>query len=110
MNEGNYKGQWNRYRGLRNLYLSMWVAFVPASLGFTVLVFRVFQTFVPAFFFAGLWMLFLIVIGLRLSSWRCPRCAQCFSGTWWYNKGFLARKCVHCGLPKYADGAAGGEV
>jgi Zn ribbon nucleic-acid-binding protein len=33
--------------------------------------------------------------------WRCPRCGKWFSAKWWYNKGFLARQCVHCGLQKY---------
>jgi hypothetical protein len=36
----------------------------------------------------------------------CPRCGKWFFAKWWYHNNF-ARKCVHCGLPKWADPNAG---
>ena len=32
---------------------------------------------------------------------RYPRCGDPFFHNWWNGNGF-ARRCVHCGLPKYA--------
>src|SRR5262252_8677343 len=48
------------------------------------------------------WMGAFVVTGIRLPFWPCPRCGERFSTKGVYNKSFLARKCVHCGLPKYA--------
>lgn len=45
------------------------------------------------------WIAAFLVVALRLSWFRCPRCQRTFfSTTWRYNP--LARKCVHCGLRK----------
>lgn len=55
-------------------------------------------------YFAGMgaWMLPLLYANWRANNFRCPRCNQYFFRTLWYYNGF-ARKCVHCGLPKWAD-------
>ena len=31
----------------------------------------------------------------------CPRCGKPFHATFWYHNGF-ARRCIHCGLPKWS--------
>jgi len=49
------------------------------------------------------WFVFFIVSAIRYQLFRCPRCGEWFSGTWWYNLSFLAQKCVHCGLPKFSE-------
>ena len=41
---------------------------------------------------------------VRLLLVRCPRCGEYFSQGRLHNLGFLARRCVHCGLEKYAEG------
>ena len=99
-----YSDNWRRYRRVRNLYFLLLIGYVPVCLGFEALVSAALKTSTPGFVFAGLWMVTILIVGVRLSSWRCPRCEKCFAGTWWCNKGFLARKCVHCGLPKFAPG------
>ena len=98
----DYRDYWQRYKKLRNLFWIIWLGYVPAVGVLGVLALRIFGTFVPGFVFAGLWMLKFLVVGIRLSRWRCPRRGKPFSQKWWYDKGFFARKCVHCGLPKYA--------
>jgi len=50
------------------------------------------------------WMLAFAVTSLRLYGFRCPRCNKAFFHTCWYNN-LYARRCVHCGLPKWGDGA-----
>jgi hypothetical protein len=56
----------------------------------------------PVFGFA--WLAVFAVSTVRLQSWRCPRCGNSF-----FARGFgrnpLARRCLHCGLPKLASGS-----
>jgi hypothetical protein len=102
-----YTKNWQRYRKLRNLFFAIWIGYIPAVGVFTMLVSKAFGTVTPGFVFAGMWMVMFAVTGVRLSTWKCPRCGKWFAATWWYNKGFFARKCVHCGLPKFADSDTG---
>ena len=37
----------------------------------------------------------------------CPRCGKPFHMTFWYHNAF-ARRCAHCGLPKWAPRDPGG--
>lgn len=107
MPHNEYTENWQRYKRLRNQSFALWFAYIPAVYVFTMLVSKAFGTFLPSFVFAGVWMLVMVTNGVRLSFWRCPRCGKWFSAYWWYNRGFLARRCVHCGLPKYADSGSG---
>jgi len=86
----DYQDYWQRYKELKNLFWIIWLGYVPAVGVFSVLVLRVFGTFVPAFVFAGMWMLMFLVVGIRLSARRCPKCEKPFSKKWWYDKGFFA--------------------
>jgi predicted RNA-binding Zn-ribbon protein involved in translation (DUF1610 family) len=61
-----------------------------------------FSTFTPAFVVAIGWMVFFVVAGNLVVRFPCPRCGKWFFAKWWYRNSF-ARRCVHCGLPKWAD-------
>jgi hypothetical protein len=41
----------------------------------------------------------LVLSGVLVRTWRCPRCRKPFFGRY-----FGATRCLHCGLPKYAAG------
>lgn len=43
----------------------------------------------------------LIVTGIRIAFYRCPRCGGLFSSSFFYSNAF-ARRCLHCGLKKWA--------
>jgi len=92
---------WRRYKKIRNVFLCAFFACVPAVVGGAYLL-RVFRANWLTFPFALACTVWVLVLWIRLSQWRCPRCGKWFTAKWWYNKGFFARKCVHCGLPKYA--------
>jgi hypothetical protein len=101
----DYEQEWRHYRlvrNVRNLMLvavflfPVWIAFLPANLPART---------VP--FAAAMCVILLCLTELRLDTWRCPRCKHWFFTkmththvlrSWW------VRKCVHCGLPKYATG------
>ncbi|MBI2679959.1 MAG: hypothetical protein HYX25_03000 [Candidatus Solibacter usitatus] len=84
------------------MYWFAFLGYVPMMSIAGLLSFTLFHNFSLLFAFAIAWLATLIIAGFHLSSWRCPRCGKWFAAKWWYNKGFFARKCVHCGLPKYA--------
>jgi hypothetical protein len=47
-------------------------------------------------------MVCLAYASFRVRDFPCPRCGlHFFSSTWWYSP--FAKKCVHCGLRKWAD-------
>lgn len=95
-----YPREWAIYKRRRNTLFLVWVGYVPATTLFAFLSLKLFGSFNPAFVFAVGWMALFVLTGIRFGVWRCPRCNKWFAATWWYNLGFLARKCVHCGLPK----------
>src|SRR5581483_4668326 len=45
---------------------------------------------------------FFVIAGNFALRFPCPRCGKPFFEKWWYYNS-AARRCVHCGLPKYAD-------
>ena len=97
----DYSEDWKEYRHLRNTWLLVIVTYIPVVAAVAFVSMRLFKTLVPGFVTAFFWMALFLFTGIRLNVWRCPRCGEWFSGTWWYNLGFLARRCVHCGLHKY---------
>ena len=48
-----------------------------------------------------IWLIGSAITIYRFSGFYCPRCDRPFFKTRWYHNS-LARKCVHCGLPKWA--------
>ena len=100
---GNYERDWQKYKRIRNQFWLIFAGYVPVGFVVAFVSLRLFHTFVPGFAFAIAWIASFLVAGLRVSMWRCPRCGKWFSATWWYNLGFLAKRCVHCGLRKYED-------
>jgi hypothetical protein len=97
----SYAEDWKKYKRLRNQWILVLVGYVPVVGTFGYVSMKLFHSTTPAFVLAFLWMALFLVTGWRVQLWRCPRCGEWFSAKWWYNKSFLARQCVHCGLPKY---------
>jgi hypothetical protein len=50
----------------------------------------------------GGWMVGVFLASRRPMTFLCPRCRYPFFRTSWYHNP-LATKCVHCGLPKWAN-------
>ena len=92
---------WKEYRRLRNTALVVFLGGIPVCVLVAFVSAELLHTTDPAPIILVAWFVLFLVYVIRLQRWRCPRCGECFSATWWYNKSFLARHCVHCGLPKY---------
>ena len=99
----DYQQAWRQYKRRGRLWLALFVLYVPVVVGSALLTLKYWHTPNPAFVLAILWMSYTLYLGARINLWRCPRCGQCFAGTWWYNKGIFAKQCVNCGLLKYSN-------
>jgi len=99
-------GPWQEYRRRRNLTLFAFLGYVPFVFIIAVVAERLFHSTTPGFVVAVGWMIFLAVASIRCENFRCPRCRKRFFAKWWYHNSF-ARRCVHCGLPKYASPGSG---
>lgn len=93
---------WQAYRKRRNLVWFAFLGYVPVCLLVAFVSFKLFSTLKPAFVVAFAWMGFYVVAGNLFLRFPCPRCGKPFFAKWWYYNGF-ARRCVHCGLRKYAQ-------
>jgi hypothetical protein len=98
-----YEQNWKEYKRLRNVFLFIFLSYLPVFFLVAVISSKLFHTTTPAAVVAAVWFALFAFYGIRLQRWRCPRCGKSFSATWWYNKSVLARRCVHCGLPKYKE-------
>jgi len=62
---------------------------------------------------AILWMIAFALVGYQKGNFACARCGNTFFRAWddrpwrktWRSNPF-ARRCMHCGLPKWADAAS----
>ena len=101
-NMNGFEQQWNEYRKRRNLVLFAFLGFMPFVGAVGSLSGKMFHTDAIFTVFALSWLGFIAVSSVRLNCWPCPRCSKWFAGTWLYRIPF-ARRCVHCGLPKYSN-------
>ena len=108
--QGPYSAAWRRYKLWSGAFWIGFAAYLPALAfvnralggsregGGTAI-------FVAAF----MWMMIWCAIGYQKFNFRCPRCGELFfnkfdNRPWrmaWQHNPF-ARRCVHCGLPKWA--------
>jgi hypothetical protein len=102
---GPYSEGWSEYRKYRRELLIVWLGGVPVVGAIAEASLWLFHTLVPAQVAGVAWMLLFLFAGVRCQTFCCPRCGEGFSAKGWYNKSFLARECVHCGLPKFSEDA-----
>ena len=104
----DYTAAWRDYRKRRLVFWAVFLGYIPGVLVLFVGIGLPISALIgikPDYFFypiAGSWMLAFMIAGLRTGLFRCPRCGKWFFATWWYRNPF-AGKCVHCGLPKWAN-------
>jgi len=100
---GPYAEGWIEYRRYRRDLLVVWLGGFLVAAAIATLSHWLFHTLLPGEIAAVGWALLFLVAGIRYQTFRCPRCGEIFSATWWYQLSILARKCVHCGLAKFSD-------
>jgi|SRR6185369_8411604 len=93
---------WQDYRRRRLRFLVVWLTYVPGVLIVGYPLTRAFGSDIPIYLVAGAWMLAFVFSAGHMESFSCPRCHRAFfCASWFHNP--LARRCVHCGFPKWSD-------
>ena len=101
-----YAAAWRVYRRRRNAFLLCWlgvpllVVAVEVGLG-PIVSAPVVQELSLVLLF--LWMTGCVLGGLLWSFFPCPRCGKPFHMSFLWSNA-LARRCLHCRLPKWAKG------
>src|SRR6266849_5578435 len=104
----DYAPAWRDFRRRRFIFWAVFLGYMPGVLAIVVAVCLPLSALtgikLDYFFYAiaSCWMVAFLVTGWRVGLIPCPRCHKWFFATWWYRNPF-ARKCVHCGLPKWAN-------
>jgi hypothetical protein len=102
----DYGGQWAEYKRLRNQAIIAVLSIFPLALVSRLTIAFVSNRSVAHVLNVSLgvaWMIIAYFTGARANFFPCPRCGEQFASKWWYRGNMLiARRCAHCGLPKYA--------
>jgi hypothetical protein len=99
--KSDYSSSWERLKKNQWIIGGMFLVYIPAVTIVQSLLMQFFAIKNSSSVVAFLWILGTFYVSLRLSFFRCPRCGKPFFSTWIYHNS-LSRKCLHCGLPKYA--------
>lgn len=109
----NYSSRWSRYKLLRDVTLLVLFGGGLLDLFFPPIFAAITKTQDDSrisFLYFIVWGFACVLAGNRLMTWKCPRCGEVFSGgakamdrfSTWFNWIFLPKRCVSCGLPKFA--------
>ncbi len=104
----DYAAAWREFRKRRLIFWAIFLGYIPGVLIIWIAIglpVSALTGIKPDYFFypiALCWLFMFLIASLRVGLFRCPRCHKWFFATWWYHNPF-ARKCAHCGLPKWAD-------
>lgn len=102
---------WRTYRRWRRAWWGMLLGFLPSVLVLRGAASAFSLNEAVVFAFGLLWVILTLLCLRPRSEFRCPRCDELFHG--WAMKGAYglrfdvfnswSRKCVHCGLRRYAN-------
>lgn len=100
----DYTENWRSYKKARNLWLFVFLGYLPGVYALTSLFSRVFHQEMDTLMapIALVWMAAFGFVSWNLGHWPCPRCGKSFFESRMFRNP-LARECSHCKLPKYAN-------
>jgi len=93
---------WADYKRRRNWFFGAWLGgfLIVAILMIVISSLRLGE--IPMYLVAIAWAIAFVLAAVRLQLFLCPRCrCQFFRYSLYYNP--FARRCVHCGLQKWAE-------
>ena len=93
---------WNSWRRAQLIGWVLWLGYIPGVLVLGRPLSRALGSEIAYLGVALAWMAVCLLFNFWTGSFRCPRCGNRFYRQWWY-QGSYARKCTHCGLPKWAE-------
>lgn len=102
------RSSWEKYRRRRFWFFVILFTYIPGMFALGYPLARLSGSDALIYAVAGAWILAFLISGIYMSSFRCPNCHRPFFFTWWFHNPF-AKRCVHCGFPKWKESAAVGE-
>ena len=93
---------WQNYRQRRLWFFAIFLGYIPGVLALGFPLTWLFGSDIPFYIVGGAWMLAFVISSIYMSSFPCPSCHRAFFFTWWHHNP-LARRCVHCGFPKWSE-------
>jgi len=89
--------------------LIVWLSGFVVTIALAYISYHAFHTFALGWVAAAAWMVGFFTTGIRVQSFRCPRCGQpffgrrgTFAGIPWSTNNVLRKSCGTCGLAKGA--------
>ena len=74
-----YAAQWSGYKNLRAQFFLIWLVYVPLMAFFSEVTGRRFHTYVPTYFLAVIWLVWLNRVAVQIEKFKCPRCGRQFA-------------------------------
>ena len=97
-----YSTQWADYRRRRRIFFLIFLSYIPGMYALGIPLEKHFASEIPLIAVAVTWIMAFVTAGWHMNAWKCPCCGNTFFRRKWIHNQF-ARKCVHCGLEKWAD-------
>jgi len=96
---------WKKYKRNRNMFFALLLLFLPFQFAVVKPLFQSLSENNLVFILTFVWLVLIIVFGLRIDNLKCPKCDNRF-----YKRRFglflidnpLQSSCIHCGLKKYS--------
>jgi len=98
----DYTDQWAKLRKSERLASWTFWTYVPGTALLGIPLSKAVGSDWPFSIIGISWFLAVFVTNRIAFGFNCPRCEKPFFYTWWFYNGF-AKKCVHCGLAKWAS-------
>jgi hypothetical protein len=100
--EKTYAEKWKEYRKLRKTVYFILLTYIPAGVLCALINHYLFPFGAITFIVIVTWLIAFAVTVAGLRTWPCPRCDKWFHAKkFWHNE--FSGKCLHCGLPKWAE-------
>jgi hypothetical protein len=99
---------WQNYRRRRFWFFVIWLTYVPGVFVLGYPLSRLLDSGIPVYILAGAWIVAFIASANYMELFPCPKCRRAFFRTSWFHNP-LARRCVHCGFPKWSDSSSAHE-
>jgi len=105
-----YRANWRSHAIWRRIFLIALLTYFPGVAALGIFLSAQYQTGTILIVIWQIWAGLLIISGVRIGAFRCPRCGSLFfarrTNQWPYHN-ILARSCQTCGLRKWATSDPG---
>ena len=97
---------WQSCQRRERVLAAVILTYIPGVLAIGVPLNELIGSEIPIYVIALAWMLAFAASVIALNFFKCPSCQRPFFHTWLLGN-IVARKCMHCGFPKWAEAKHG---